>query len=158
MREYLEEREEVSKRKREGWRIAILSAGLEEAFGPASNREARLTFALRGFRPFVLSYRPVTLRLQNAAERLGDYLHVQREHRASDDPWWVETRAFVERTYRELRWVVGGELLGTPLRNAAGHYYVTAVVEPAVRARISKGARMVINVEYLVDRNARIAS
>src|ERR1043165_8534857 len=113
MREYLEDQEHVSRKKREGWQIAALAATIKQTFS-LGELGARYTF-YRGFSLIgTLEYRPVLPATQAAAERLGDYLHAQRAYR---DPWWVQLRTFLESTYRGLEWSVRGELLGPPLRD-----------------------------------------
>ncbi len=82
------------------------------------------------------------------AKRLGDLLHAQLPYREPADPWWIETRQFLESTYRQLEWSVTGELLGPPLRDPHGHVSFHAVIPAnSPLADFTTGRRIRVEVE-----------
>lgn len=148
MREYLEDQEHVSRKKREGWQIAALAGTLEQTFS-LGELGARYTFYRDSSLIGTLEYRPVLPVTRAAAERLGDYLHAQRAYRNPDDPWWVQLRAFLESTYRGLEWSVSGELLGPPLRDPQGRIAIHAVVDAdGPFSAFAAGQPIRVDIEY----------
>jgi hypothetical protein len=152
MREYLADWEHVSKKQKEGWRVAALGRALDETFY-LGDRVARFSLVddRSGEDLCSLYYTPVSSALQKAGERLGDLLHAVREQRNDNDPWWEEARAFLQEVLSELRWANSGELLGAPLLDSMGRLVVEATVgtEHPMRRIVSAGVGSTIRVEYI---------
>ena len=116
MRQYLLAQEDVSRKRRKGWRLASLGKELEKAFH-SRDRIAELTFLERDTKKVigVYCYTPVTRTLEKEGERLGDYLHCMKRKREPSDQWWDEMRERLERTCQELEVACFGTLQGMPL-------------------------------------------
>lgn len=116
MHQYLEAQEDVSRKKKRGWKVAVLGRELERQFRTADMVvEITIHEATTGTPKATLYYTPVTRALRKQAEQLGSYLH-STHHRASDDPWWSTFRATLESAYEGLNTATKGVLLGPPLR------------------------------------------
>ena len=97
-------------------------------------------------------YTPVRQSLRSAAERLGDLLHALKKYREDTDPWWVETRQFLEGTWKELHLATRGELLGVPLIDrSTGHLRLQLEIHDGgsdYAHLIEKGAPAMLGVQY----------
>lgn len=116
MSEYLEAQQQISRKLKEGWRIAVLGRGIDQAF-KLGEKLARFSFreAVSGEELFILYYTPVSGELQKNAQKLGDYLHHQKLLRCDNDEWWNIFRRKLERTSELLCRSCTGTLLGPPL-------------------------------------------
>jgi len=115
---YLEARENITKLKRKGWRIAKMSAQIEGTFN-TRGKICVITFLGQSVEsPInVFKYIPISRKLKTMAKQLGDYLHAQDSYCQNDDPWWVDTREYLEKVYDELEFISSGTLMGAPLMN-----------------------------------------
>jgi hypothetical protein len=156
MREYLEMAPGTKSLERGNWKIAHLGGELDRVF--SGDRAARLTFRSVDLdRPVVLVYSPVSRALRKAAERLGDYLHAQKEPPSQD--WLDSFRSFLEDTYAKLRLANAGTLMGPPLREkASGQMRLTMQLTPELSAEIMQafkpGSNQTIEVRYLDELTA----
>jgi hypothetical protein len=116
MHRYLEARENITKLKKKGWKVAKMVAQIEGTF-PTKGKICKVTILDQENKlPFTeFNYIPISNKLKKMAEKLGDYLHAQEKFRRDDDSWWQEARVFMEETYEELTYVSSGTLMGTPL-------------------------------------------
>jgi len=120
MREYLEIAEDISEKKKLGWKIAELGYNLEKAFR-LGDRIVELTFEdMASSKTCKVYYTPVSSRLQNRAERLGEYLHAMKQYRKPEDSWWKSFRLLLDQTCNELADSTKGTLLGLPLMRPDG--------------------------------------
>jgi hypothetical protein len=117
MKEYLDARAEIARRKKHGYQIAKLARGLERVF--ASGEEIlSLTFVDQERKPTLhLLFTPVRKGLRQAGKRLGDYMHAMEEYRRPEDAFWERTREFLSATADELGNATFGSLLGPPLEH-----------------------------------------
>ncbi len=117
MHQYLEAQREATAKIKRGWRVAKLAKNLERHF-KTGDKIIRMILRKQDGQPFyALLYTPVTSSLRKMAERLGDFMHAPSARHAPDDPWWQETREFLESVWLELEKATRGNLLGVPLRN-----------------------------------------
>jgi hypothetical protein len=98
-------------------KIGSQAAALRKLF----NRDEilRLDLDFYDVPPIPLHYTPVTSDLKNAAEKLGDLLHVRDDTR--DDTWWTETKSKLLKVYRGAWVACRGELLSPLLLDRSGH-------------------------------------
>jgi hypothetical protein len=113
MQEYLEFQEHISKKKRQGWRVAELSRNIEDVFR-LGERDAILRIRHKDTKQvqFEARYTPVRASLRKRVEKLGNYLHSVKKYHASDDEFWGKFRADVEKAVEELERATTGRLLG----------------------------------------------
>ena len=117
LKEYAQTWEHVSKATKNGWQIAKLAAGLEQAFyGLKKVVVFRVELEPEIFDTLI--YTPVTKSLQKRGETLGRYLHAQSGVSKMTDEWWSEFAAELAEAYRELAFATRGTLLGPPLMKA----------------------------------------
>lgn len=163
MREYLEARAEVIRKKKLGWQIAKLGQEIERAFS-LGDKIAQIRFLDEsGSAKAVLYYTPVTSALRKKAERLGELLHVMKKYLPPDSKWWHETREYLESTANELEVAVTGTLLGPPMiEKATGRLFVALEVvgrdsEIAYSDFAKIGKRASVNIAYLDELPQRAA-
>jgi len=116
MHRYLEARENITKLKKKGWKVAKMASQIEGTF-PTKGKICKVTILDQENELPVteLKYIPISNKLKKMAEKLGDYLHAQEKFRQDDDSWWQEARLFMEEIYEELTYVTSGTLMGAPL-------------------------------------------
>ena len=153
MREYLRAQKTISESKKDGWRIAKLAKDIEAVFKSGDKYvEIGIIDPSTGQVLRLFIYTPVRANLRSAAERLGDLLHAARQYRADSDPWWQETRAFLEETWRELYLATRGELLGVPLiEKATGQLQLQLQFhdrKEEYQRYIRKGTAAILGVKY----------
>lgn len=155
MREYLEVRTDISKKRKQGWQIAKLGADLDRVFR-TGDQIAEITMHHEGMdEPVVLRYVPVRQELRRMAERLGGLLHAAKEFHPPDDRWWNSTDAYLRAVASELRTAVSGSLLGPPLLNRnTGEMLIHAALsgddhQRALSTFAQIGARATLNVRYI---------
>ena len=157
LQEYLEAQEHIAECRRSGWRIPKLGKNIERAF-QLGNKIARVTILDPNTKEEIASliYTPVTSELQKNGQRLGHLLHALKRARPLDDPWWSETREFLEKVQAQLAVAVSGTLLGPMIwnpktREAIMRQELGPGQDPkSLMERIGRiGDRTVIKVEYL---------
>lgn len=157
LQEYLEAQEHIAKCRRSGWQIPRLAKNIERAF-KLGNKIARVTIFDPGTEDKIASfiYTPVTSELQKNGQRLGNLLHALKRGRPVDDPWWGETRAFLEKVAEQLAVAVSGTLLGPMIWNPkTGQAIMRHTLGPGedpkqLMQRFGKiGTELRIKVEYL---------
>jgi len=157
MQQYLEAQNHISSKMKRGWQIAQLGKNIEKTFRTGDkiiefaihDRDAKILLD-------VLYYTPVNSKLKKMGERLGNYLHVMKEHHDEDDRWWATSRRFLEDVYVELQKANVGTLLGVPLINRRTKS-VDMSIEPAegedsetLLRRIGvPGTQIMVRVSYL---------
>lgn len=157
LEEYLEAQDHVSASKKKGWQVAKLAKNLESAF-KGGNRIVEITVTNRVTEEAigVFYYTPVDKALQKKIQRLGDLLHSAKRPRPDNDPWWQETRAFLEDVYADARRATRGTLLGPPLLRKSGRQIrMTTEVLPGndpnerIERVMASGGRTTMKVAYL---------
>ena len=156
LQEYVEASAFVTKQRIHGWQIAKVAKGLERAF-KLGDKIVQLTIRDRQRRrpSITLYHTPVSARLRGMGERLGDMLHALKKFRSPSDPWWSDSRAYLEDVYEQLRLATIGTLLSPMLLNrATGQATVVSEVpgsadpEAVMRAFVSHGDDLLITVKY----------
>ena len=115
LREYLEVQEHLSKKRKEGWRIAELSKNLKRAFEDGDQIVEIMIGEKEAGETAACYYTPVTTSLKKKGQQLGNYLHPMKQHKPAEDKWWKNLRNLLESTYQELKVATTGTLLGPPL-------------------------------------------
>jgi hypothetical protein len=113
MHEYLRARDEERKKKKSGWRMAELHGQIEAKFrlGMKCARWA-LHDKETGDLLACFYYTPVTPRLKHLGQQLGNFLHVMKDSRATDDPWWDIFREILDESAKLLSTATMGVMLG----------------------------------------------
>jgi hypothetical protein len=115
LQEHLEVQEHLSKKRKEGWRIAELAKNLKRAFEDG-DQIVEIVMTDKETRESVACYyTPVTASLKKKGQQLGNYLHPMKEHKSSEHEWWKIFRRLLDATYQELKLATTGILLGPPL-------------------------------------------
>ncbi|MBL0889389.1 MAG: hypothetical protein IBJ19_02145 [Gemmatimonadaceae bacterium] len=116
LREYLRALDNVSEKKRNGWKVAQLASDLEAVFGMGDRYvEIGVLDPDTGRLLRAFYYTPVTGALRQAAERLGDYLHAMKRYRLDADPYWAEMQTFLVQVADDLSVATRGTLMGPPM-------------------------------------------
>ena len=151
--EYVEVQENVSKKLKQGWRIAVLGKGIDRAF-KIGDKLARFSYrdGGSGEELFVLYYTPVSKLLQQNAQKLGKYMHYQKQYRSDNDEWWNTFRSELGHTYKLLCQSCIGTMLGPPLmRNGNKFQTFVEVVEGCavdLTEYLHSGNRLVAGISY----------
>src|SRR5208337_4569279 len=116
LQEYLDAQDHLTRKQKQGWRIAVLGATASKAF-KIGDKVARYTIYDKDNEQLLgtLYYTPVTRALKEDAGKLGKYLHAMGKLHHQTDPWWAEFRALLEAIRHELFRSTRGNLLGAPL-------------------------------------------
>jgi hypothetical protein len=157
MREYLQAQEEVSKKKKEGWRIGNLGRDVERMFRTGDKiGQFIIKNADTGDIIKTLYYTPVTSSLRKKGEQLGNLLHASKQYRESSDAWWRETKRFLKDTFHELQIATKGTLLGVPLRSVNSNRILmnTEVLkgesqDPEMHRIGKEGGHIIMGVKYI---------
>jgi len=115
LQEYLEVQEHLSKKRKEGWKIAELANNLKRAFDDGDQIVEIIMSDKETGEAVSCYYTPVTTSLKKKGQQLGNYLHPMKEHKSSEHVWWKTLRSLLEATYQELKLATAGTLLGPPL-------------------------------------------
>lgn len=159
MQEYLEVQDEVSKKKKGGWRIAELGKNVERMFrtgdkiGQFTIKDDKTGNVIK-----TLYYTPVTSSLRKRAQQLGDLLHASKDHSKMNDAWWRKTNALLSDTCRDLQKATTGTLLGMPLRKTGtNRLSMNEEVVEGQQGELEKhslgkeGTHIILEVKYLDD-------
>lgn len=116
MAEYLDAHKHISEKKKQGWSIAQLSKNIESAFKLGDKGVEITVFDLSTEKTLaILYYTPISSRLKNLGERLGNFMHVAGHNCYLGDIWWKSFRTQLEKTKEEMEKALIGTLLGPPL-------------------------------------------
>ena len=115
LQEYLEVQEHLSKKRKEGWKIAELANNLKRAFDDGDQIIAITMSDKETGESVSCYYTPVTASLKKKGQQLGNYLHPMKQHKPAEHEWWKDLRNLLEATYQELKLATTGTLLGPPL-------------------------------------------
>ena len=115
MQEYLEIAEDISEKRKQGWRIAELGKDLGKAFRLGDKIVQLILVNAASGKRCKIYHTPVTARLRKQGQQLGSYLHAMKVYRKPDDPCWTSLKVLLEETCEELAVATKGTLLGPPL-------------------------------------------
>jgi hypothetical protein len=120
LQEYLDVQQHISKKKKQGWKIAELGKNLKHAFDDGDQVvEIRMTDKNSG-ESAICYYTPVRASLKKKGQQLGNYMHALKEHKPPGHKWWREFKELLHATYEELKFATTGTLCGPPLLNPRG--------------------------------------
>lgn len=124
MYRYLEARENITKLKRKGWKVATMAAQIEGTFNTVGKICVVTLISQKDKFPVTeLRFIPISKELKTMAGKLGVYLHAQDSYRNPEDSWWEKTRNFLESVYKELTFISSGTLMGAPLLNPTNNSF-----------------------------------
>lgn len=152
--EHLEAWDHIPSQKKNRWELNILGKTSKKFFA-TEDKIMRCEFRDNYDEVFaILYYTPVTSKLTNEAEKLGNYLHAMKQFRKESDTWWNEFRCSLDNILNELKVSVTGTLLGPALIMGNKQIVVTAEIPPEVDQSVidkigSVGDMTKIKVTYL---------
>lgn len=155
LKEYIETIEHIPKSQKKEWAVAKLGRSLESAYRTG---DKIMIFTIRlheNSGEIQLLYTPVTKRLQDIANRVGDFLHAVRHELVSTGDWWKELRDLLDEAYPLLKLANAGQLVGLPLLHRPTNTTTMRVVfegeddRSALIAKLAKGETHVISVQYI---------
>lgn len=155
LKEYIETIEHIPKSQKKEWAVAKLGRSLESAYRTG---DKIMIFTIRlaeNAGDIQLLYTPVTKRLQDIANRVGDFLHAVRHEFVSHPGWWKELRDLLNEAYPLLKLANSGQLIGLPLLHRPTKTTTMRVVfegeddRSALVAKLVQGETHVISVQYI---------
>lgn len=155
LREYIETIDHIPKAQKKEWAVAKLGRSIETAYRTGDKIMIfTITFPEDGAQ-LQLMYTPVSKRIQDIANRLGDYLHVPKKDIAENQAWWKELRELLTEAYPLLKLATSGELIGLPLIHRPTNRLNVRVLlfggdpRSALVPRMTQGAQYTLRVEYI---------
>lgn len=157
--QYWEANRSIHQLKKAGWEIPKIARDLEKAF-IRRDKIARIdVLDSAGIEHRIsLYFTPVTKDLEALGGKIGNLMHCPELFRTSDDPWWDQTREFLEQVYAELEKANKGTLLGVPVlqrKTNSVHLEIETKPGESIEDLQSKlgglGERVLIKVNYLDD-------
>lgn len=154
MNEYLEVQQHISKKKKQGWRVAKLARNIEYAFR-LGDKVAILKIINHstGIVELEVKYTPVRHNLRKKVEKLGNYLHSAKKHHDYEHAFWLTLRSDLDDAISELEWSTSGRLLG-PLIEHTSKNSVKVMIEfpteeeKALITRYTAGTKGILQVDY----------
>jgi hypothetical protein len=155
LKEYIEAIEHIPRAKKKEWAVARLGRSIETAYRTG---DKVMIFTVRFPEDEIelrLTYTPVTKRLQEIAQRLGDFLHAPRTTCELGPDWWSELRCLLNESYPLLKLATAGELVGLPLlHRPTGRLNMRVALDGddpryALLARLAEGKQYKLSVEYI---------
>lgn len=155
LKEYIETIEHIPKSQKKEWAVAKLGRSLESAYR-TGDKIMIFTICLPSEQVEIeLLYTPVTKRLQEIANRVGDYLHVVRKELVCDPKWWSDLRSLLKEAYPLLKLANAGQLVGLPLlHRPTGNINIRVVFEGAddcnaLASKLVQGGTHIVSVRYI---------
>ena len=157
LQDYLDAREDIAKRKKQGWKIMGSAKELDRIIRLGDTIFEACILDQYGERVLALYYTPVTARLREAAgARLHDLLHAMKTSFEDSGRWWSDTRSFLEQIYSDLAFANKGTLLAPMIRSRDGKSIHMSLCVPddspiAEKARLfpEEGSTIKVKVDYL---------
>lgn len=155
LREYIETIDHIPKAQKKEWAVAKLGRSLETAYRSGDKIMIFTIIFPEDGAQFQLMYIPVSKRLQDIANRLGDYLHVPKADAAENQARWKQLRELLTEAYPLLKLATSGELIGLPLIHRPTNRLNARVLisgddpRSALLPRITQGAQHTLTVEYI---------
>jgi hypothetical protein len=151
LQEYLKHWDHVPSGRKRDWRIAQLGETVKKWL--QVERVARVQLLQRRSREPIATFyfTPVSPELRTLGERLGDYLHAQRERQLSSDPWWHSFRTTLEVGCNLLSEATLGTLLGPPLINQSTNESHLRIESPPGEPRLAvptAGDEFLMDIRY----------
>jgi len=157
--QYWEANKHIHQMRKAGWEIPKIARDLEKAF-IRRDKIARIDVLDSAGTELRTSlyFTPVTKDLEALGGKIGNLIHCPKLFRTSDDPWWGQTREFLEQVYAGLEKANKGTLLGVPvLERKTNRVHMEMETKPGeniedLQRKLGElGERILIEVNYLDD-------
>jgi hypothetical protein len=154
MQEYLEVQEHISKKKRQGWKIAKLAMNIERTFKLGDKNAVLRVFNKDTMQvEFEARYTPVKTKLRGRIKKLGNFLHNAKKYHASDDQFWTKFRRDLEKAVEELEQSTTGRLLGPLLLHPNKRHVDMKLELPTKEERemvkkFTVGSQSILQIDY----------
>jgi len=155
LKEYIWTIEHIPKSQKKEWAVAKLGRSLESAYRTGDKMMVFTITFPEDNAQLQLLYTPVTKRLQDIANRVGDFLHAPRDDHVVESDWWGELRNLLNEAYPLLELANAGELIGLPLlHRPTKKLNMNAVIlesDPrySLVSRIKNGSQHMVSVNYI---------
>lgn len=155
LKEYIENIDHIPKNQKKDWAVAKLGRSIETAYRTGDKIMIFTIQFPEDGEQLQLMYTPVTKRLQELANRFGDYLHTPREESVVTTIWWQQLRDLLQEAYPLLMLANGGDLIGLPLiHRPTKRMNVRAVFKDEdprrkLLTRMTQGATHKITINYI---------
>jgi len=126
IQDYLNARDDIAKKKKKGWKVAIAGKELDKAFTDGLRIVELVIISQTTGEAVPFFHTPVGPELRAAIGSLGNLLHAQKETIPSGSPWWGVTREFLESTFRMAGTLAQGTLLAPLLQSPTGQILMRA--------------------------------
>ena len=123
LQSYVQASDEVSDALKRGWQIPKLFKGLGRTFSNSS-QVVEFIVSAGTTAPVVMHFIPVSNRLRNHAERLGNALHYTAVSHSGDE-WWSDLEESLTDALRDLKVCAKATLLGVPLLDPKSGHVLT---------------------------------
>ena len=143
LQQYLDARSDIAKSKKKGWKIVNSERELGKAFSDARKIVEVILRADSIKGEFRLFHTPIGPGLaKDGADHLSNLLHVIKQNRALDDPWWTRERVTLERIFAELELAACGTLLAPPVMrgsqvNVSAFFHESLGISPIATAFVN---------------------
>lgn len=155
LREYIETIDHIPKAQKKDWAVVKLSRSIESAYRTGDKIMIfTITFPEDGAQ-LQMTYTPVSKRLQDIANRVGDYLHAIKPEYIEDPGWWQQLRDLLTEACPLLKLANSGELVGLPLihrptkRMNMHALFVGEDPRREMLSRFTQGAAHKVRIEYI---------
>lgn len=155
LREYIETIDHIPKAQKKEWAVAKLGRSIETAYRTGDKIMIFTIIFPEDGAQLQLMYTPVSKRLRDIANRLGDYLHAPSPSVIENPAWCQQLRDLLAEAYPLLGLACSGELIGLPLihrpTNRLNAQVLLSGDDPrsVLLPRITQGAQHTLRVEYI---------
>lgn len=154
MQEYLGAQKHISKRKKQGWKIATLGKNIESVF-KLGQKDAVLKLRDEKTNELLLEarYTPVKAELKKRTQKIGKYLHSMTKKHDCDDQFWKYLRTELEIMVAQLEEATSGRMLGPVMqhpdkKSAYVNYELVTDEDHEASKMISKTEKTILQIEY----------
>ena len=153
---YLNAREDISKKKKKGWKVASAGRQLDQAFADGLKIVELVIYQQETSQEYPFFHTPIGPDLRTATGRIGDLLHAQKENIPARSPRWEEIREELEHVFALSETLAQGTLLAPPLKSPTGlisvdtYYHVSNPIASAFgdEKAFEKGDNLELRIAY----------
>jgi hypothetical protein len=155
LREYIETIDHIPNVQKKDWAVVKLGRSIESVYRTGDKIMIfTITFPEDGAQ-LRMTYTPVSKRLQDIANRVGDYLHAIKPEYIEEPGWWQKLRDLLTEACPLLKLANSGELVGLPLihrpTKRMNVHALFADEDPRreMLSRFTQGAAHKVRIEYI---------
>jgi len=155
LREYIETIDHIPNVQKKDWAVVKLGRSIESVYRTGDKIMIFTITFLEDGAQLRMTYTPVSKRLQDIANRVGDYLHAIKPEYIEDPGRWQQLRDLLTEAYPLLKLANSGELVGLPLihrptkRINVHALFVGEDPRHKMLSRFTQGAAHRVRIEYI---------